>query len=294
MIILMIFLSEVLITKSLQKIQNDDIFSQWNDIYKSNMDNDLVIMGSSRAYVQYNPVVLDSVLSMKTYNLGNNGRLIDSQIIKYDFYRKYNKKPKYIIQHVDYVTIALSDQYQREQFFPYFFDKDIKKYAKERFTLPVTSYFLPFFRYTTSRESIFYALRISVYNEYKIKGFHSKNHPFDRKDLDNRRTIPVRHESEALKLFEVHLSKAKAEGIQVIFVFSPIYYEIVNMIENIDLMYEMFYGIADKYQIPVLDYTYDDMYNNTKYFYDPGHLNIYGANLFSYKLGKDLKRILSD
>ena len=44
----------------------------------------------------------------------------------------------------------------------------------------------------------------------------------------------------------------------------------------------------DKYDIPILDYTYMDICYDTTYFYNAMHLNALGADLFSEKLAHDL------
>lgn len=42
----------------------------WYDLMHGKIDADVVVMGSSRAWVHINPIILDSILGVNTYNLG--------------------------------------------------------------------------------------------------------------------------------------------------------------------------------------------------------------------------------
>ena len=48
---------------------------------------------------------------------------------------------------------------------------------------------------------------------------------------------------------------------------------------------------ADKYEIPVLDYTYMNICYDTAYFFNAMHLNKTGAEIFSDTLANDIKRL---
>ena len=102
------------------------IYAAWNQVYNSDLDYDLVVNGSSRAWTQYNPLILDSILGINSFNLGIDGSAINRQIIKYRKYRDLHGAPLYLIQNIDLGTMGYTNGYEREQFFPYFFyDKDL-------------------------------------------------------------------------------------------------------------------------------------------------------------------------
>ena len=94
-VILIAFGLDAYITHNLRH-SDARLFQSWNDIYYGNMKCDVVVMGSSRGFVQYDPAVIDSVLGTNCYNLGFDGRCIDAEVIKYNVYRQYNAKPKLI------------------------------------------------------------------------------------------------------------------------------------------------------------------------------------------------------
>ena len=43
-------------------------FATWNDLYQRNIEADVLVMGSSRAFVQFNPAIFDTVLHTNSYN----------------------------------------------------------------------------------------------------------------------------------------------------------------------------------------------------------------------------------
>lgn len=92
-------------------------------------------------------------------------------------------------------------------------------------------------------------------------------------------------------MFDDYLAKTKAEGIKVIFVYTPLYIGATRKIENLKEMYDKYQEYANKYDIPILDYTYMDICYDTTYFYNAMHLNKIGAEIFSDTLANDIKRL---
>ena len=134
------------------KLRHSNIleFQAWNNIYNQEMNNDVVIMGSSRAFVQFNPRIIDSVLHVNSYNLGYNASLVNRQVERYYSYcRIQETEPRAIIYSIDYGTVAgITTDFEREQFYPYFFsDRDLieafDKYQKFSFM----EKYIPFWRY---------------------------------------------------------------------------------------------------------------------------------------------------
>lgn len=132
------------------RLRHDDtrVFKAWNDIYNQSLSNNLVINGSSRAWGQYNPEILDSVLNIDSYNLGIDGSAVNRQILKYKTYCRLHGHPKYLIQNVDMKFFGLSYGYEREQFFPYFFsDRKMMMEYDEFEHFSWAEKYLPCYRY---------------------------------------------------------------------------------------------------------------------------------------------------
>ena len=87
-------------------------YLKWNDIHTNKNSYDLVIIGSSRAYTAYNPVVIDSALQLKSYNMGTSSQDIVESYYTLKEVFDY-QKPKYVVFDVFFpCSDDLLDYYQ--------------------------------------------------------------------------------------------------------------------------------------------------------------------------------------
>ena len=91
-----------------------------------------------------------------------------------------------------------------------------------------------------------------------------------------------------MEKFDFFLGELQKEGVQVVFVTSPIYIGVTERTDNIQDFYAFRKHFSEKYSIPVLDYLYDSLCYDTAYFYNASHLNNTGAELFTAKLCHDI------
>jgi len=188
------FVADFIISQRLRKSESH-MLKVWNDIYSGNLQNDVLIMGSCRASEQIDPKILDSILGVNSYNIGIDGRPINSQIIRYDAYRRNNVKPKLIIQNIDLFTLYTNPDfpYEREQFFPYFFDNFLKKAVTKYEKYSFLEKYLPAYRYLGYKDLIQFALGVkrrkwegSLWGEGILyKGFWVPTKTWDGSDLKN-------------------------------------------------------------------------------------------------------------
>jgi len=273
-------------------------FQAWNDIYASDIKDDVVIIGSSRAWCQYDPKILDSITGLSFYNLGIDGSPINYQIIRYNTYRRFNPKPKYIVQNVDFLTLAIrNDGYEREQYFPYIDDDSLINVVAKDKNISFLDRYIPLVRYFGYRD-IFedgfesYFGKTVFFDGGLYKGYRGNDYQWDGSNLRNVNKINYSKDPKALKLLDEYLSKAKDENIEVIFVSAPVYDEVKKKLIDFKGMNDMYKSIADKYKLKILDYTNDSICLNKTNFYNGTHLNEKGAELFSTKLAKDLNTII--
>lgn len=269
------------------KLQNNTarIFSTWNYVYHNTNYNELVINGSSRAWVQYDPRILDNVLKINTYNLGTDNGMINRQIIRYDKYCEFHKSPAFLIQNIDYFTMTSVYGYEVEQFYPYFYDREflhtLDKYEKFSWQ----EKYIPMYRYIGKS----YLLRKSNDNLYK--GFEGRDMHWNDDALNAIESFYAQVDTTMQTEFRKFLSNIQSDGTKILFVYAPSYYKVLEKCENLDDMYEMYQAIADEFGIFILDYSYDSMCYDTTYFYNGTHLNKKGSELFTTKLAHDIDSI---
>lgn len=276
------------------KRSSDYSIEAWYDIMNGVIDADVVVMGSSRAWEHVNPLILDSVLDVNSYNLGIDGRSFDSQILKYHLYRERNTKPQLIIQNVDIFSLIHRVGIKKIQFFPYFWDKPIRDtfFPVEPFT--VWEKYLPMYRFLhVNARSDMPGLSVFLPDGTKTltKGYKGEELSWNGRALSAVDSIPFLVNDTTARMFKDYLTEVKADGIKMVFVFSPLYIEATKKISGMKDVYAYFQKIASEYDIPILDYTYMGLCNDTTYFYNGMHLNKRGSDIFSDSLACDIKRL---
>lgn len=271
-------------------------FATWNDLYQRKIDADVLVMGSSRAFVQFNPVIIDTVLHTNSYNLGMNGRAADSQILKYKVFRhKGNSKPKLIIYEVSHGTMQKSNGYEREQFVPYLHDPYLWRLCHEQESFNLADCVLPSWRYIGQRtfiRNILFPTEGSEYDTPLYKGFRSYDRKWSGSGLRQQASVSYTKDTAVIRQFRDFLAECRRDSIPVVLVTSPFYIGGTRKMADSTGMHAMFAQIANDFNIPYLDYTYDDLSYDTTYFYNTMHLNKIGADLFSQKVARDVDSVM--
>jgi hypothetical protein len=286
---------DFMINKGLREAGTGE-FQTWNDIFSSKINSDVIISGSSRAWVHISPEILDSVLHVNSYNLGIDGYPFKMEYTRYKIFEKYNPNPKLIIQGTDFNILSKrKDAYNKSQFLPYLHERLLQQELKEigfteiDFYIPAVQYYSDFIKiYQGLTEFI----GIKSFRPDRYKGYCGQNKEWDgsqlKKVLSND-SIISNVEPEIVQLFDSFLNHCKEEGIKVILVFTPQYIKATEFTKNKDEVIEIYHLFSKKYNIPFLDYSHDSLCYDTAYFYNAMHLNKKGAELFSLKLANDIK-----
>lgn len=261
----------------------------WNDIIYDSVNADLLVLGSSRAWVQYDTHIMDSILSTNSYNLGIDGSALNRQMLKYRIYEHYQKQhPKAVIINVDYMsTLGNTIGYEREQFFPYLLNNQFTR-EEMRETEPFSfgELYLPMFRYY--KRSVYSTFLENNEDTTLYKGYEGKEKDWDGSKYLEIDTWHFKRNEIVEKDFDLFIKHLKEQNIEVIFVYAPVYIGLTYKVDNLPEFYKTFQSYSNKYQIPMLDYTYYYLSYDTTYFYNATHLNKTGAELFTTKLCHDL------
>ena len=250
-----------------------------------NINADLIILGNSRAWCQYSPQILDSVLGTNSYNIGIDGSCFNRQLVRYELYRYYiSNAPKYVIQNVEFFTLGHTVGYEREQFMPYL----IYPYFRDRICqiepFSFGEFYIPMYRYYVN----------NVYDEFTTydfpvkKGYFGEDNKWDGSKLKETEPYIQEIDSNSLKMFIDYIEGLQEENIKLILVFAPIYKEGLSKVLNVEEIHGLYYDLANKYNLSILDYANCWLSQDTTYFYNATHLNKQGAELFSTKLAHDL------
>jgi hypothetical protein len=299
-ILLFSFLADIFITKELKK---SHVFasgegSVWNDIFNGKINSEIVIYGSSRAWVQIDPGKISDSLHTTVYNLGIDGHNFWLQYLRHRLLLEYNIRPKLIIYSLDIFTLEKRpDLYNPDQFLPYMlFNKEIEKATISYKGYSSLDYELPFIRYYGKKGAIFHSLKLFLKpksdSNVRVKGYQGQdkswNDDFD-KAKDKIQYYSAKLDSPSIQLFEKFLQECKNKNIKIIFVYTPEYIEGQKFIKNREEIMGLYSKLSKKYSIPFYDYSNDSISFQKKYFYNAEHLNKTGAELFTNMFIKKLE-----
>lgn len=253
------------------------------------MEEEVLVFGSSRAIHHYDPRILADSLGLSCYNCGRDGNGI---IFSYGQYRLFRDRyvPRMIICDI-YPSLDLDEKGDNEKFLAwlrYFYDRagidsifwdvdagerwkmrSMMRRYNERFVQVVSDVYRPL--------------------QSDIKGYRPVERTMDYEVEKDTTKIPKVYPCDTLKMkyWRKLVADCKARGTHLVFVVSPIYQA------DSKSVFEPLQNLARKEGIPFL-YHYDDSIFSGKrnYFYDSVHLNKEGAEVFTKLFASEVKKVL--
>ncbi len=292
---------DIKVTSALRTSRIGD-FSVWNDLFNKNIKAEIVIYGSSRAWVHFNPEIIHEITGKEAYNLGINGHNFFMEYLRHQLLFSKNQAPKIILISLDYATLdKREDLYNLQQFLPYLDDSLVKRSTKYYKGLNVFDYEFPFVKYVGQKNLLIQAAKISLKPESNKadfnKGFQGQNLSWnnDFETIKNIKKQLRQHlDSNTISLFEKFIIETKRKGVCLVFVYSPEYIEAQSLFSNRKDIFNLYHQLSVKYGIPFLDYSSDSICYSKKFFYNSQHMNNLGATEFSKKLATQIKAEIQD
>jgi hypothetical protein len=298
-IVLLAYGFDVFISSNLRKSNNftKGEMTVWNDLYDKKVNSEVLIMGSSRAWVHLDATMIGDSLHTHAYNLGMDGHNFWMQNYRFELAMQQAVKPKVVIQSIDVFTLAKrKDLFYSEQFLPYMYHNDsLQKVTSNFIGFEPYDYSVPLVRYYGKGKAVVEALKMffGAKNEpSRIRGYQGQLIPWTneleeaKKKMDH---FTVKMEPQTVALFEKYLQFCKSKGIQVVFVYSPEFIEGQDFIANRKEMMAVYQNFSEKYDIPFFDYSTNPISYKKEYFYNALHMNKFGAEKFTSEFIHDLR-----
>ncbi len=289
---------DYMIESGLKKTESR-LFKSWNKILKGQINADIVVLGNSRAYRHFNPQKISAILGETVWNLGMDAYPFNIQKMKFDIYRKNNIKPKLLLINVDHSTLKYIEiYYEREQFLPYLDNISFQnKYIHKAFSNKERE--IPLVRYFGYRHEIAIGFaeyfHLHHYNDNENNGFWEMPEQWDENELErlinNQKAIKMTNDEKTVIEFKNFITKNLADNINIVLVWSPLHKKALQVLKNNKKERSYFKQLAAELHANFLDYSDDEICDDTTYFANTSHLNKKGAELFSIKLANDLKKL---
>jgi hypothetical protein len=261
-------------------------------MYESN--DELLILGSSRAAHHYVPTIFTDSLGYSCYNAGSDGMCIYYQYAILTSYIHRNAIPKIVICEVVPQDAEVTNG-------PTFnLDAALDRLAPH---YGEVSEIDSLFKLNGWKESIKLSSNCYRYNSKLVQSIKcnyipsSEDHgyearigemiPKDTKQIPQAGTLN-KIDSIKLDYFSKVINICRNNQIRLIICYSPMYNNTKS--NGIDVLKQ----IANNHAIPFLDYSSDMRIRDCRYFNDETHLNDEGAHLYSSIVAHDLKLLFSN
>jgi hypothetical protein len=298
LLLLFVLGMHALITSGLRRIRTSE-FGAWNQMMDGNVNAQVVITGSSRAAVQYDPRTIEHTTGKTAFNLGRNGSQTDIQLAVLKSYLRHNRKPDVVIHNLDAFTFVTSREiFDPAQYVPYLDDPELYQALKAIDKNQWKSRYIPLYGYVAEDMNFTWMRGVQGFfgrspAEDYFLGFNPRfrewGPEFDRYKEANKAGVSFDIEPAGLKVLEELAQVCKDNGIELIFVYSPEYVEMQSLEKNRPEIFARFRDLADRYNIPVWDYSQSALSSDRNNFYNSQHLNAGGAAVFSQDVANRLQ-----
>ena len=283
----------------------------WNDIYSSSINANIAILGSSRAWVHFNPKIIDSILNENSYNFGEDGANFILQYIRYKEYIANNPSPKLVVISLDLWTLKKNDNgYPTNRYYPYMlgntrvynFLEGIGKvgYNKNKFFIPSLRYLnlSQINKLLSSQEQPYFELfnkHLKLRNgRLRYKGFRGMDLQWKNKNSFLGSEFEIEVDNSIISNLESFLIELKKNKIKVVLVYPPEFKDGQSLATNRGNIFSIYKNVSEKFNLPFYDYSDHDLSFNKELFYNVQHLNDIGANKFTNDFAMKIKDTFFD
>jgi hypothetical protein len=299
LLLLLVFATHAAITHGLRSTRTSQ-FGTLNRVMDGEVNADIVITGSSRAVVHYDPRVIEKATGLTAFNLGRNGSQTDMQVAFFKAYLKHNRKPKLLVHNLDTFTFVTTKEiYDPAQYLPYLYEDELYGAIRKIHPDAWKWKYLPLYGYVALDLQLSWVDGLKAFAgfqppEDQFLGFEPRHmlwtHDFESFKAANPDGVSFPIEPEGIRDLEDLLATCQREGIRVLLAYSPVYHEMRELERNRDAVFAHFRDLAKRYDAEFIDYGGGDIAQHQEYFYNSQHLNATGAELFSAAVATDIAR----
>lgn len=267
----------------------------WID--EGNINAEVLILGSSRAYRHFNSDFLSKTLGMKVFNLGYDASGLETQLVLLEYYLKNNITPKIIVWEYNYGFLNFDPTvYEFIDLIPLVDDPIVSDYLIDHKIISERLLYFPLFRYLVYKKLIKKGLdnlsRDMPFKDYKIQDLDWDKRDFENLYLNSDYSIKKEISNEYLSQYGEIINRLKKNGVQVVMVFTPIYNGVYQKEDDKKLLLNFYDSLFFSAKVLNFNYNDSDLSNDTLNFYSILHMNKTGVESFMLDFEKDIKRNL--
>lgn len=302
-IIIICFIIQYFVDEGFHKYEADD-YAIWNKIFSGEAGSDIIINGSSRAVVEFNPRIIEDSTNLSCFNIGINGGELTTIKSRWDSYIAFNDAPKILIKNFD---IILFDEesfiFNKKKYLPYLSNQTVASNLEKIDNNIGLEKNIPFYKYRGLYEMIFIGLKsyfnfIHVTENNSYKGYSPVKKTWNQnlgKHIGSPKavTLPKNRLKFGFNYFKKLNMECKKKKVKLILVHAPMYYELRRLLPQMDSVIHVMKQLALHNDFQFWDYSKDSISFSRKYYYNSEHLNKLGSEIFSSQLASNLTKYLN-
>jgi hypothetical protein len=267
------------------------------------VDPNVLVLGSSVAEVGFNSNLISENCGLNVYNGAIDGtRIIQSRFI-IDEFLDYSSNCNYIVIGLAFFSFSeITSLTEPSRFLAHFSNQYVQENMRQVSPeLYRKLKFVPFYSFTQTKHSYYKNAVIGARNLIKgkkpvadyLNGFvpHDKKWNASRLTEDQFGTAIINISPGSVAAFTEIAKQIKARKIMPILVITPMYIDGQKYFKNYNDFLFTTKRIGAEAQIPVWDFSKSDVVLNEDYYYNNGHLNSKGADLFSAQIADSIKSL---
>ena len=253
--------------------------------YIANQANeDIIILGSSRATHHYVPQIIEDSLGLTCYNCGEEGNGI---VLAFGRFKMLTNrfKPKLVIYELtpgyDYGTKDPNTKYLG--YLRPYYDKDGIKKVFDDFDDEFSCLKMKSKMYQNTAKLLPYLVDNIIYRD-NMKGYAPLYGKINNITKDKSTDKNIKIDTLKLSYLEQLILEAREQNIQIVFMISPKYGSDSELFN-----YEPAITLCEKYNVPYYNYiNYKEIVENADYFQDFNHMNNQGATVYTQMIIKEI------
>jgi hypothetical protein len=288
---------DLLIDAGFRRIRTS-AFGATNAMLSGAINADIVISGSSRALVHYDPRIIQRVTGRSAYNIGRNGSQTDMQLAVLKAYLQHNSKPKLVVHNLDLFSFESTREiYDPAQYIPYLEEEAIYSGVTRIYPTAWKWRYLPLYGYAVEDMRFTWIQGLKSFFGHQPKEDHFLGFvprhlqwtgDFAHFRRDNPQGVTFKMETQGVSDLSEIIMLCRLGNIPLLLVYSPEYYEMQLLERNRDEIFSKFHEMAGRFSIPLWDYSTSHISAQQIHFYNSQHLNASGAKSFTEDLSRRL------
>lgn len=275
-----------------------------NRLVRGELPAEILILGSSRAWVHFDCTAVEARTEKSCFNLGLDGSTLLMQNAVFQSYLAHHAAPSVLVLALDISSFTKTDdRYWIERYLPHLNQYPILKVLADLDPVYWRHRLIPL--YTAGVFGAEYAEKgmLLFFQPQDFPGKERQGFRAVERDWDEAaahaviKRLPVGPDfvdAKALAAFDSILKTAHRSGARVFVVYPPAHESVARRVTNQNEILNFFHEAARVRGAQFLDYSASFLIHDKAYFYNPQHLNRQGAELFSDRFSEDLAAILKD